>query len=110
MPADRGALESILAPGEVILQLTPVVGSTLVLTTARLYVLRDGARFRPKHGIVSWPLDFRLEIRIGPPSHGTRRFSIAGTGRPASVFVTTDELAATFAFAREVHLRARGLD
>ena len=81
------------------------VGCTLVLTDQRLYLVRDGASFRPRTGIQSWPLDDQLEIQIGPSRRDSRRLAIVGSGRSASVFLTGDLLDDIEAFIGEVDRR-----
>jgi hypothetical protein len=81
------------------------VGAMLVLTDRRLYLLRQGAAFRPRTGILSWPIDRGLQVRIGPNRHGTRRFSIAREGRNTSLFVTEPSYAELHALATDIRMR-----
>ncbi len=64
------------------------VGSTLVMTDRRLFVVRDGARFRPRSGVRWWPLERDLTLRLARVRHDTSRLVIAREGRSASVFLT----------------------
>ena len=102
-------LASVIGADEHIDRAAAAVGCTLVLTNRRLYLVRDGASFRPRTGIQSWPLDDQLEIQIGPSRRDSRRLAIVGTGRSASMFLTGDLLDAMEAFIGEVHRRANGL-
>jgi hypothetical protein len=96
-PADpaelEAALDRVLAPGELIEMALPAVGSTLVLTDQRLLLVRQGASFRPRSGVRSWPIDRALMLQLGRPSHGSTRLIVARSGRSLSVFLTESQLA-----------------
>ena len=68
------------------------VGCTLVLTDRRLLVVRDGASFRPRSGVRSWPLDRGLTLRLGQVRRDTSRLVIDHAGRSASVFLTAAQI------------------
>lgn len=84
----HAALRPLLAAGERVSSAVSGVGCTLVLTDRRLLVVRDGANFRPRTGIQTWPLDRTLGLRLKPSSRGTGQLIIAHDGQLASVFLT----------------------
>jgi hypothetical protein len=93
LPDDaRAALSSALEDSERVDSAVDAVGCTLVLTDRRLLVVRDGASFRPRSGVRSWPLDRGLTLRLGQVRRDTSRLVIDHAGRSASVFLTAAQI------------------
>ena len=99
----RIPLCGVLAPDESLLEMVVGVGATLVLTSARLIMVRDGAAFRPRSGVRTWDLPDRPGIRSGTLLHGTGRLLIEGEGRPASLFVAESNWTQARALIEELH-------
>jgi hypothetical protein len=100
--AAREALAAVLDPAEKVQSVAPAVGSSLVLTQRRLFVVRDGANFRPKTGVRTFDLKTGLSIRIGPARKRVIVQSAAGT---INLFVRSDQLARAESFVAEVRRR-----
>jgi hypothetical protein len=100
--AAREALAAVLDPSEQVESVAPAVGSSLVLTQHRLFVVRDGASFRPKTGVRTFELDVGLSIRIGPARKRIIVESAAGT---INLFVRSGQLAQAESFVAEVRRR-----
>jgi hypothetical protein len=100
--AAREALAAVLDPTEKVELVAPAVGSSLVLTQHRLFVVRDGANFRPKTGVRTFELRAGLTIRIGPARKRVMIESAAGT---INVFVRSEQLARAEGFVAEVRRR-----
>ena len=100
--AAREALAAVLDPAEKVELVAHAVGSSLVLTQHRLFVVRDGASFRPKTGVRPFALDAGLKIRIGPARRRVIIDSAAGT---INVFVRSEQLEQAETFIAEVRRR-----
>ena len=100
--AAREALTAVLLPAEKVELVAPAVGSSLVLTQDRLFVVRDGAAFRPKTGVRTFALGSGLAIRIGPARKRVIIESAAGT---INLFVRPEQLAQAESFVAEVRRR-----
>ena len=85
--AARTALVERLEPDERVERIVAAVGCTLVLTQRRLVLVRDGATYRRKTGVQSWPLDDRLDLQLTQVRHGTGRLLIERVGKATSVFL-----------------------
>jgi hypothetical protein len=85
--AARGALVQHLEPGERVERILTAVGCTLIMTQRRLVLVRDGATFRRRTGVQSWPLDDRLDLQLTPVRRGTGRLLIQRAGKSTSVFL-----------------------
>jgi hypothetical protein len=96
------ALAAVLDPAESVELVAPAVGSSLVLTQHRLFVVRDGASFRPKSGVRPYELGGGLSIRMGP---ARRRIIIESAAGTINVFIRSDQLAQAEAFVAEVRRR-----
>jgi hypothetical protein len=101
-PAAREAIAAVLDPTESVEFVAPAVGSSLVLTQRRLFVVRDGASFRPKTGVRPFELDAGLKIRIGP---ARRRVIIESPAGTINVFVRSEQLEQAETFVAEVRRR-----
>jgi hypothetical protein len=104
--AARAALATALEPSERIELTAAAVGCVLVMTDRRLMVVRDGASYRPKSGIQSWPLDRGITLRLSPMRRGQSQLLVDLAGRSGSVFVTAEQLADAQALIAEVRRRA----
>ena len=100
--AARDAIEAALDPAESVELVAAAVGSSLVLTQHRLFVVRDGASFRPKTGVRPFELDDELKIRIGP---ARRRVIIESATGTINLFVRSDQLPQAESFVAEVRRR-----
>jgi hypothetical protein len=100
--AAREALAAVLDAAEEVESVAPAVGSSLVLTQHRLFVIRDGASFRPKTGVRTFELGADLSIRIGPARKRVIIESAAGT---ITLFVRSGQLAQAESFVAEVRRR-----
>ena len=100
--AAREALAAVLDPAETVELVAPAVGSSLVLTQHRLFVVRDGASYRPKTGVRTFELKTGLAIRIGPARKRVIIESAAGT---INLFVRSEQLAQAEGFVAEVRKR-----
>ena len=100
--AAREALAAVLDPAEKVELVAAAVGSSLVLTQSRLFVVRDGAAFRPKTGVRTFELGTGLSIRIGPARKRVIIESAAGT---IHMFVRSEQLTQAESFVAEVRRR-----
>ena len=100
--AAREALAAVLDPAEKVESVTSAVGSSLVLTQHRLFVVRDGASFRPKTGVRTFELKAGLSIRMGP---ARKRIIIESTTGTINLFVRSGQLARAEGFVAEVRRR-----
>ena len=90
--AARTALAAVLDPSERVDQVVAAVGCTLVLTDRHLVLVRDGANYRPRTGVQSWPLDRGLRLHLAPVRRDTGRLVIDRAGQSASVFLTAVQM------------------
>jgi hypothetical protein len=105
-PDVRDAID--LAPRERVVRVVVAVGCTLVVTDRRLLLVREGASFRPKTGVQSWPLDQHLRLQLSRGRQDTRRLLIIHDERPVSVFLPITQRAAIDALIAEVRKRTYG--
>jgi hypothetical protein len=61
------------AASEPILDQVKGLGATLLLTTTRVIVVRQGAHFRPRTGVRAWSLDGLAAAQLAPPRNGNGR-------------------------------------
>ena len=113
---DRLGEEALLAldiaVDERVERVAATVGCTLVLTDRRLALVRDGASFRPKTGVQSWPIDRHLNLHVTRMRRDTGRLLIGQDDESISVFVTAaqlPEVRAIIADVRESGLRGARL-
>jgi hypothetical protein len=90
--AARAALVQHLEPGERVERILTAVGCTLIMTQRRLVLVRDGATFRRRTGVQSWPLDDRLDLQLTPVRRGTGRLLIQRAGKSTSVFLPENHM------------------
>jgi hypothetical protein len=105
----RTALQSQLGPTERIDLVATAVGCSLVLTDRRLFLVRDGAHYRPKSGVQAWPVDRQLTVRLEARRRGTSRFTIERDDASASVFVTGPQVENVSSLVAEVRRRTHGI-
>lgn len=91
---------------ERVVRVASVVGCTLVLTDRRLVLVRDGASYRPKTGVQSWPVDRHLNLHVTRMRRDTGRLLIGPTDGSVSVFVTNAQLPEVRAIIADVRQRA----
>ena len=94
-----------LGRSERIERVAVAVGCTLVLTDRRLILVRDGAAFRPKTGVQSWPVDRGLTLQFARGRKDTRRLLIVHDERSVSVFLPTTQRASMDAMIAEIRKR-----
>jgi hypothetical protein len=105
----RTALQSRLGPTERMDLVATAVGCSLVLTDRRLVLVRDGAHYRPKSGVQSWPVDRELDLRLEPARRGTSRLRIERDAGSASVFITEPQIGSISSLIAEVRRRTHGI-
>jgi len=52
------------------------LGATLILTPTRAVLIRQGAQYRPRSGVRSWPYSTMRDVQVVPPRHGNGRVVI----------------------------------
>jgi hypothetical protein len=104
----RTALAPILRATERVDRVMPAVGCSLVLTDRQLLLVREGANFRPRSGVQSWPLDRDLQVRLIKGRGGASRLVIAGPLRSASAFLTAEQAGDALALVEDIQQRAYG--
>ncbi len=105
-PAVLAALE----PGEEIVDLLPGLGASLVVTSARVMVIREGTHFRPRNGIRSWPHGELRDVSLALPRRGHGRIVLREGRDPkqaVSVFIEADSWSAAERIVGDIHARAR---
>lgn len=102
-----GVLRATLRPTERLTHAVPGIGCTILLTTGRLLVLRDGAEFRPKSGVREWAIEETLEVQPGLVRHGSGSLVIRKGRDATSVFVPTGEWAAALQLVGALRTRVR---
>ena len=58
------------------------LGASLLVTTHRLVIVRDGAGFRPRSGIRSWPHESIHGVFLSPPKRGQARITVRAGPKP----------------------------
>jgi hypothetical protein len=67
------------------------LGASLFVTTHRLVIVRDGAGYRPRSGVRSWPHHSIHDVSLSPPKHGQGRIVVRAGPR------SEDEISMFFA-------------
>lgn len=101
----RLAVAAHLGAAEPIERSLAGIGCTVVLTDRHLVLIRDGATFRRRTGVRSWPLDGALAVRLTPVRHGAQRLLISGCAESASVFLPGLQVTEARKLAAEVQRR-----
>jgi hypothetical protein len=52
------------------------LGATLIITATRVILIRQGAQYRPRSGVRSWPYSSLRDVQVVPPRHGNGRVVI----------------------------------
>jgi hypothetical protein len=52
------------------------LGAKLIITPTRAVLIRQGAQYRPRSGIRSWPYSTMRDVQVVPPRHGNGRVVI----------------------------------
>jgi hypothetical protein len=105
-PAVRAALE----PGEVVVDLLPGLGASLVVTSTRVMVIREGTHFRPRNGVRSWPHGELRDVSLALPRRGHGRIVLREGRDPkqaVSVFIEADSWSAAERIVGDIHARSR---
>lgn len=78
----------VLEAGESVVARLAGFGASIVVTTQRLVVVRDGAGFRPRSGVRSWRHEAIQGVSLSPPKRGQARMVVqAGSGPENEVSV-----------------------
>jgi hypothetical protein len=102
------ALASILDPTERVEIILVAVGCTLVLTDRQLVMVREGANYRPRTGIRSWPRGPALRAYLANGRGDSMRL-IIGSGSPVSIFLPAGQGDAARALVEAIR-RPAGMD
>lgn len=62
--------------GEDVVDQVSGLGATLILTPTRAVLIRQGAQYRPRSGVRSWPYSTIRDVQVVPPRHGNGRVVI----------------------------------
>ena len=84
------------------------IGATLVITRSHAVVIRDGAHFRPRNGVRSWPYGEVRDVQLSAPKHGIGRLVLRTGQYPwqaVSLFVDTQQWAAAERVAGQIRVR-----
>ena len=96
IPSERDrAFLAAAASGEAVVDHVEGLGATLIVTGSQVIVVRQGAYFRPRTGIRSWPLLSIREVQLAPPRNGNARIVLRTGPYPwqaVSLFVGGQEL------------------
>jgi hypothetical protein len=84
------SLGTVVGPGEEIVDHVTGLGATLVVTSSRVIVVRQGAHFRPRNGIRSWPHGELREVSLSPPRRGHGRILLRDSDASGAVSVFVD--------------------
>jgi hypothetical protein len=104
-PLDPATLE-LVGDGEVVVDHVVGLGATLVVTETGVIIVREGAHFRPRNGVRSWPFGTFRDVQLLPPKRGSGRVVIRVGGYPwqaASLFVDVAEWAAAERVVGKIH-------
>lgn len=92
---DLGSSNPTLAKlGEDVLDQVVGLGATLIITPTRAVLVRQGAQYRPRSGVRSWPYSTLRDVQVMPPRHGNGRVVIRLGPYPwqtVNLFVDTTE-------------------
>jgi hypothetical protein len=95
---DRGSSNPPLTGiGEDVVDQVVGLGATLIITPTRAVLVRQGAQYRPRSGVRSWPYSTLRDVQVVPPRHGNGRVVIRLGPYPwqaVSLFVDATEWAA----------------
>jgi hypothetical protein len=83
--------------GEEVVDQVSGLGAKLIITPTRAVLIRQGAQYRPRSGVRSWPYTTLRDVQIVPPRHGNGRVVIRLGPYPwqaVNLFVDATEWAA----------------
>lgn len=83
--------------GEDVVDQVTGLGATLILTPTRAVLIRQGAQYRPRSGVRSWPYSTLRDVQVVPPRRGNGRVVIRLGPYPwqaVNLFVDATEWAA----------------
>jgi hypothetical protein len=92
-PDAKADLGLVLEAEETIVARLTGLGAMVIATTQRLVVVRDGAGFRPRSGVRSWPHDAKVKVSLAAPRQGQARIVVRGGGgadNEVSMFFTAE--------------------
>jgi hypothetical protein len=84
------------------------LGATLVITATRAIVVHQGAHFRPRNGVRSWPFDLLRNAQLAAPRGGNGRVVLRTGPYPwqaISLFIAEDEWAAAGRVVAQIRAR-----
>ena len=73
---DPGASPALAKLGEEVLDQVVGLGATLIITPTRAVLVRQGAQYRPRSGLRSWPYSTLRDVQVMPPRQGNGRVVI----------------------------------
>ena len=91
--------------GEDLLDQVEGLGATLILTPTRAVLVRQGAQYRPRSGVRSWPYGTLRDVQLMPPRNGNGRVVIRLGPYPwqaVNLFVDTAEWTAAERVVRKI--------
>jgi hypothetical protein len=106
----EAALGLVLEMGESVVARLTGRGASLVVTTRRLAVVREGAGFRPRSGVRSWRHDAIQGVSLWPPKRGQGRMVVrvgSGPDNEVSMFFGADRWPEAARIAGEVRRLSR---
>jgi hypothetical protein len=98
---------AMAALGEEIVDYVPGLGAELVITPTRVVVVRQGAHFRPRNGVRSWPYETLRDVQLTSPRHGNGRVVLRVGPYPwqaVSLFIGATEWAAAERVAGKIRV------
>jgi hypothetical protein len=104
------AVLAVLEPGEEIVDLLPGLGASLVVTSTRVIVVREGTHFRPRNGVRSWPHGELRDVGLSLPKRGHGRIVLHEGRDPkqaVSVFIEAESWSAAERIVGDIRSRAR---
>jgi hypothetical protein len=104
------SLVALVEPDEEIVDHVAGLGAHVVVTSRRVVVVRQGAHFRPRNGIRSWPHGDIGDIFLTLPRHGNGRLFLqerTDRSRTVSVFIDASEWSNAERVVGVIHARAR---
>ncbi len=107
---DEGStLLAMAALGEEVVDHVLGLGATLALTPTRAVLIRQGAHFRPRNGVRSWPYGTLRDVQLAAPRHGHGRIVLRVGPYPwqaVSVFIDGPRWADAERVVAQVRTRA----
>ena len=104
------SLLAILESGEEVVDLLPGLGATLVVSSQRVIVVREGTHYRPRNGVRSWRHGELRDVALSLPRRGHGRIVLVEGRDPkqaVSVFIEAESWTAAERIVGEIRGRAR---